>query len=350
MFKNIYLNYTLAVLISIWAIVFGKHFFKTNANAHDNFPVVATTLAKYSNLTESVQAIGTLRAIQSVDISAPVSGTVDKIQFQSGQQVEEGQVLVMLSNQDLKARVLQDQAKYDAATEHYQRLDKLFKMKAVSAADMDNEVSTVKQAHAQLEYDQIQLDKTIIKAPFGGQVGIRQVNLGQFLSPGQPIVSMQDRSVLYVDFSLPERYINLFRLGDNVSIYPEDHKTLVFSATINALGAQIDPTTRNVAVQAKINNPDAHLIPGMFVNVQLNTKSENPMLIIPQTAITYNPKGSAVYLVKNGKAILKTVTIGERINDVATIVAGISPGDEVVTAGQLKLYDGADVHITMEPS
>ena len=345
MFKNAYLNYGLAIIVCVWAIIFGRHHFHNAQIAKNNLPLVATALVQLSNLSEPVQTIGTIKAIQSVDISAPVNGVVDQILFQSGQMVTKNQVLVILTNQDLKARVAEDQAKYDVAASHYQRLQKLFALKAISAADMDNDASLVKQARAQLDYDKIQLDKTILKAPFAGQVGIRQVNLGQYLSPGQAVVSMQDHSTLYVDFSLPERYVNLFKIGDQINIYPEEHKSLRYISTISALGEQIDATTRNLPVRATINNANNALIPGMFVNVQLVAKNTDTVLIIPQTAVTYNPKGAAVYVIKNKQAILKQVTIGERINDVAIVLTGLTAGEEVVVAGQLKLTDGASVSV-----
>jgi len=332
------------ILIGISVFLFLKHGHK-NVTAAPALPVVNILSIKKVAWIRKVDAIGTLKAKQGVKISAPVSGTLKDLSFSSGAQVHQGELLATLDNQDLAARVNQDEAKYQLAQQDYGRYQKLNALRMVSSAYCDRYRSAMAQTKAQLAYDQAALDKTMIKAPFSGRLGIRCVDKGQYITAGQTIVSLQDISVLYVDFYLSEKEVSDVALNTHVkiSLNPDDQVT--WSGKIIAMGSELDEKTRNLAVRAQLEPPYKVLLPGMYVRVSVLLPAKAPVVAIPQEAVSYNPYGNFVYVYKDGSVHRQIIETGERFDDLVVVTKGLQQGDQIVVEGQQKLFDGAKVNI-----
>lgn len=328
------------VIIVIWIIHSKK---KTHAAMM--MPPVSVKLGQVQEQEASNQfsAIGTVKAAQGIDVSTQVSGTIGTLNFTSGQTVQKGQILFTLKNEDLQATVSEDRAKLLYDQDQYARYKKLSKKGWVTASDTEQNKSLMNQAKAQLDHDQALLDQTIIRAPFSGVLGVSLVSLGQYVTAGQAIVSLQDRSMLYVDFYVPERLSDLVQVGRHVTAYSQQTKNYSWDGEVIAAGAAMDNDTRSLMVRANMLTPYTNLMPGMYVNISLAVSDDLPQLIIPQEAVVYNPYGNAVYVYQKGKVIQKAVELGDRIDNKIVVKHGLSKGETIVVAGQQKLYNGASV-------
>jgi membrane fusion protein (multidrug efflux system) len=291
-----------------------------------------------------------------------VSGLVAKINFSSGQEVKAGTLLLELDASSDLAKLQSLKATAELAHKTYQRDQQQFQEHAVSKATIDSDMATLKSAEAQVAEQQATIDKKYIKAPFDGRLGIRAVDIGQYLNAGTTIVTLQSLDPIYVDFYLPQRSLSEIATGMTVKVasdaFPQKH----FTGEISAISPKVDTQTRNIKIRARIHNPDHLLIPGMFVTADIDVGKAKPEITLPQTAISFNPYGNIVYLVQNkgknkaGKPMLvaeqKFVTTGDTRGDQIAVLKGLSPGDIVVTAGQLKLHNGTPVLInnSIEPT
>lgn len=292
-------------------------------------------------------AVGTLKAVQGVNISSEVAGKVEKILFDSGQMVQKGQLLVQLDDSTEQAQLPGARAQVELARNNLARIRKLIEQQLVPEEQLDNARSQLEQAESTLEALQATIAKKAIRAPFGGQLGIRGVDLGQYVAAGTQIVSLQVLKTLYADFMLPEQHLNQVESGQKIEVTTAAAPGRVFAGNISAVDVTLDSGTRNFAARATIENPEHLLRPGMFANVAVLAGEPRQVIAVPKTAVSYSLYGDAVYVVAedgsdaNGEPILKArqtfVKTGENRNGYVAILSGLQPGDLVVTAGQLKL-------------
>jgi membrane fusion protein (multidrug efflux system) len=317
---------------------------------------VSATAAHSTSWQPTIEAVGSLRAVRGADLSLEVAGVVDSISFNSGDDVKEGDVLLKLRSEDDVAKLASLQATADLSQLTLERDLKQWKIQAVSQATIDTDRANLKNAQAQVEQQQAILNKKTLLAPFAGHLGIRAIDLGQYLGPGTTIVTLQALDPIYLDFFVPQQAIAEVRLGQTVTVRIDAFKEQTFSGEISAINPKIDINTRNVQVRATLKNPDHKLLPGMYATVAINTGAPQNYITLPQTAITYNPYGNTVYVVEtksaevNGKPQQQTarqtfVTTGPTRGDQVAILKGVNEGDMIVTAGQIKLHNGSPVLI-----
>jgi membrane fusion protein, multidrug efflux system len=315
---------------------------------------VSATRAALSQWQPQIEAVGSLRALNGADLSLEVSGVVGSIAFKSGDDVKEGDVLLTLRSDDDVAKLQSLQAIADLNEITYDRDQKQFKLQAVSQATIDTDVANLKNAKAQVAQQQAILDKKTLRAPFAGHLGIRAVDLGQYLSAGTTIVTLQALDPIFMDFFVPQQAVDQIRIGQRVNVKIDAFKDQTFAGEISALNPRVDTSSRNVQIRATLKNPDHKLLPGMYATVDIATAAPQDLVTLPQTAITYNPYGNTVYIVDtkgdaNGKpqqAVRQTfVTTGATRGDQVAVLKGVNDGDMVVTAGQIKLHNGSAVQI-----
>ena len=323
---------------------------------------VSAAVAREQPWQSRLPAIGTLKAYQGVDLTAEVQGTVKEVLFQSGEKVTLGQPLLQLDSEVERAILATAEAVRALARVEYQRGQDLIKRQAISKSEFDRLNAELLKAEASVTQLKAELDKKRILAPFAGTIGIRQVDTGDYLSPGTSFATLQDLSRLYVDFFLPEQDYPKLAIGQRVRLSVAAYPGEVFSGEISALNPKVEETTRNVQVRAMLPNPDNKLLPGMFANLEVLLPGEKPQVLVPETAITYTLYGNSVYVIGEQKddqgAVVKDdkgqprlvverrfVETGERRDGQVLVLKGLKAGEQVVTAGQLKLDNGAHVAI-----
>ena len=319
---------------------------------------VSATQAEYQNWQPKLTSVGTMRALNGVDVSTEVAGMAQEILFQSGEQVHKGQVLVRLNTEADQALLQSLQAAAELSRTIYERDQRQYKAKAISKAALDASQADLKVKQAQAAQQQALLAKKTIRAPFDGRLGITTVSPGQYLNPGEKIVTLQCSSSVYVDFYLPQQDVALIASGQNVIVMTNTYPGRSFQGRITAINPIVDQQTRNIQVEATVANPKYELLPGMFASIEVQAGQENRYLTLPQTAITYNPYGDTVYIVEekgrgpqgNPNLIAKQtfVTVGPQRDGQIAILKGLKQGDRVVTSGQLKLKSGSPIVINNE--
>jgi membrane fusion protein (multidrug efflux system) len=313
---------------------------------------VSTAKAAVSEWQGEFQAVATLRAVRGADIAPEVAGVITAIHFQSGQQAEEGAPLVQLNAESDVARLQSLLASVELAEANYQRGLKQLEIQAVSRAVVDLDAANLKTAKAQVAEQRALINKKLVRAPFAGRLGIRAVDLGQYVNAGTRLVSLQSLDPVYADFYAPQKSLARVALKQKVTLTTDAFPGQKFSGEISSIDSKVDLATRNVQVRATVRNPKQNLLPGMFGSVSIASGGPQAFLTLPQTAVSYNPYGDTVFVVEEakgpeGKAMLvaqqKFVTIGGTRGDQVAILSGIKEGDTVVTAGQIKLRSGVPV-------
>src|SRR5277367_3559374 len=355
----------MVIMLVAVAVVFGGIFgfqaFKTVMikkfiSALSNPPqTISAAKAATSEWQPTIEAIGSLRAVKGADLSLEVSGVVESISFNSGDDVGEGAQLLKLRTADDVARLNSLQATAELSEITYDRDQKQFKMQAVSQATLDTDAANLKNAKAQVAQQQAILDKKFLRAPFAGHLGLRQVDLGQYLGAGTVIVTLQALDPIYLDFFVPQQAVDQVRLGQSIAVKVDAYQDQTFGAEISAINPKVDANSRNVQVRATLKNADHKLIPGMYATVDIPTGAPQNLITLPQTAITFSPYGDTVYIVDSkgagadGKPQLVArqsfVTTGATRGDQVAVLKGVSEGDMIVTSGQLKLHNGSTVLI-----
>ena len=316
--------------------------------AQSNPPqAVSTAVVTLALWQPRLEAVGSARAVNGANLSSQISGIVSAIHFESGADVRQGAPLVDLTAEDDIAHLEALKATTELARLTYERDQRLVKTKAISEQTVDTDKWTLKNDEAQVAQQQALVDYKSIKAPFSGRLGIRQVDLGQFLAAGTTVVTLQQLDPIYVDFFLPEQALAQIKVGQHVAAKIDAYPSHSFDGTISAINSLVDVATRNVQIRATFNNPDSRLLPGMFATVDIDVGSARRLVTLPQTAIAYNSYGNIVFLVEEkgkdaaGKPQLVArqtfVTTGETRGDQVSILSGVKEGDTVVTAGQMKL-------------
>lgn len=324
---------------------------------------VAATEAREMSWQSRLPAVGSLKALQGVDLSLETDGTVTRLLFESGQQVKQGQPLLELDQKVETALLGTALADLKLAEVDYGRGSQLVGSQAISKGEFDRLSSQYLRNKAVTEQLKASLAKKSIAAPFSGTIGIRQVDLGEYLPSGTVIATLQDLTSLYVDFSIPEQNLPKVGIGQEVLISVAAFPGEAFSARISATNPKVDDATRNVLIRATLANPEGKLLPGMFANVQVLLPNPRNEVVVPQSAVTYTLYGNSVYVAvpkkaENGEpqknaegqpaliAERRFVTTGEHRDGVVVISKGLKTGEQVVTAGQLKLTQGADITIS----
>jgi membrane fusion protein (multidrug efflux system) len=307
-------------------------------------------------------AIGTLKAIQGVELTVEVPGTVQQVLFESGQKVSRDQPLIQMSSEVEQASLASAQAALGLAQVELGRARNLVGRQMISRSEFDRLNAEARQAQASAEQLKAVLDKKRILAPFTGTIGIRQVDVGDYLGSGTPIATLQDLSRLQVDFFLPEQRVPQLRVGQQVQLSVPAYPDEVFTGQIGAINPRAEESTRNIQLRAQLENPGERLLPGMFANLDVILPDSPQRVVVPETAVTYSLYGNALYLVKDQQdeagqvqtdeqgqprkvVERRFITTGEHRDGLVVIEKGLRAGDWVVTSGQLKLDNGSAVTI-----
>jgi len=355
----------MVIMLVAVAVVFGGIFgfqvfkaamIKKFISALSNPPqTISAATAGTSEWQPNIEAIGSLRAVKGAELSLEASGVVESISFNSGDDVAAGAILLKLRTADDVARLDSLKAMAELNEITLDRSQRLLKTQATSQAQLDSDAAKLKDTKAQVAQQQAVIDKKILRAPFAGHLGIRAVDLGQYLGAGTPIVTLQALDPIYVDFYVPQQSVDQVRLGQQVAVKVDAYKDQTFAGEISAVNPKVDVSNRNVQIRATLKNPDHKLLPGMYATIDVAIGPPATYVTLPQTAITYNPYGDTVYVVESknndaeGKPQLVArqtfVTIGPTRGDQVAILRGIDAGDTIVTAGQIKLHNGSVVMV-----
>ena len=311
---------------------------------------VSTIVAEYQMWDSKIEAIGSLRAVRGVDISTEVAGVVTALYFNSGDQVSEGTLLLKLRADDEIAVLASLKADADLAELTYNRDLSQLKQKAIAQSTVDLDKANLDKTQALIAQQEAIIAKKFIRAPFAGRLGISAIDLGEYLSPGAPIVTLQALDPIYFDFYLPQEYLSRIKINQKVSLATDLYPEQSYVGKIWAINSKVDAASRNVQIRAVVDNNEMELLPGMYGIINIDMGTKNKYITLPQTAITYNPYGNTVFIAKsNGKdeqgntqyiAEQKFVTLGPTRGDQVAILSGIESGEIVVTAGQMKLQNG----------
>ena len=313
---------------------------------------VTTIVAAEDTWPSTLTAIGTVAAVHGVTVSADLPGVVDRIAFESGQAVHEGDVLAVLDTRQERAQLAAADAQRDLARVSFDRMQGLLNEKVISRAEFDRATADQRQADARMGEITATIARKTIRAPFSGVLGIRHVNLGQYLSGGDPLVTLESLNPIYVNFGVPQQSASQMRQGRAVRATTDGPSPIDVSGRVTAIDSVVDEKTRNVQVQATFANAGGALRPGMFVQTEIALGAGQTIVALPASAISYAPYGDSVFVVSdikgdNGQTYKGVrqlfVTVGGTRGDQVAVTSGVKPGDEVVTSGVFKLRNGAAV-------
>jgi membrane fusion protein (multidrug efflux system) len=354
----------LVLVGAAFAAIFGFQAFKARmiqkaiSGLRNPPQTVSTITAATQSWQQRLEAVGSARAKEGAGLSAQASGIVKAIHFQSGAKVEKGTLLVELEAADDIAHLQALKAMEALAQLNYDRDSQLLKTDAVSKQTADTDLATLKSNQAQVAQQQALVGYKSITAPFSGRLGIRQVDLGQYIAPGTQIVTLQRLDPIFVDFYLPQQSLAEIKVGQTVTAKVDTYPDLKFTGQILAINPLVDTASRNVQVRATFSNPDEKLLPGMFVTVDIDVGAPQRYVTLPKTAIYYNSYGDIAYVVKEeGEKGRQTggekqyvaqqvfVKTGDTRGDQVAVLTGVEPGAVVVSAGQNKLHNGSPVKI-----
>jgi membrane fusion protein (multidrug efflux system) len=338
-----------------WKIYSGMQMGKKMAG-FANFPqTVSTAVATSTSWQAHSETVGSVRALRGADMAAQAAGVVESIPFESGNEVPAGAVLLRLRLNDDGAKLEQLQAAAVLAEQTYKRDQEQFAAQAISQAQLDTDAAALKSARAQVAAQQALIDEKIVRAPFAGRLGIRQVDEGQYLSAGTTIVTLQALDPIVIDFYVPQQTLAHLKpgqpVGATVDAYPGSH----FDGNITSINSKVDTASRNVQVRASFHNADHRMVPGMYATVSVDNGAPQAQITVPQSAITYNPYGNTIFVVAtspstNGSptkqiAQQRFVQVGATRGDQVAVTKGLEAGEVVVIAGQLKIHNGSPVAV-----
>jgi membrane fusion protein (multidrug efflux system) len=317
---------------------------------------VSAVVASFQSWQPQLAAVGSLRAVRGVDVTTEVAGLVREVAFSSGQEVRAKQVLVRL-NDDADVALLHSlEAAAELAQTVYRRDQAQYDIKAIAKAQLDADAADLKGKQAQVAGQAALVEKKTIRAPFAGRLGITTINPGQYINPGDAIVTLQAIDPIYADFYLPQQQLGQLAIGQTIVVDTNAYSGQTFTGKIQSVSPKVDSATRNVQIEASVDNHERKLLPGMYANVKIDAGAGQRYLTLPQTAITYNPYGATVFLVKPGtqpNAQGKTLPVAQQVfvtpgptrGDQVAILKGVDAGAQVVTSGQLKLKNGTPLVI-----
>ncbi|MBW4792855.1 efflux RND transporter periplasmic adaptor subunit [Pseudomonas tolaasii] len=349
----------IVVVLVIVAIIAGVKFVQISALiAQSKMPLPAAVVTAlhvpYEDWQPNVSAVGSMKAVRGVDVTTEVGGIVRTIGFKPGQEVAAQALLVQLNADSDIAQLHSLEATADLAAIVLKRDKAQFAVNAVSQAQVDTDTADLKAKLAAAEQQRALVEKKSIRAPFAGRIGITGVNPGQYLNPGDKIATLQTFDPIYIDFSVPQTQLEAIAIGQTVAVTADGLSHQTFKGRISTVDTQFDATTRNVTVEATVENPKQTLVPGMFARAVVSAGSPQRYLTVPQTAVTYNPYGTTVFIAtssKNdkGEEVLTAqqtfIKTGPTRGDQVAIVDGVKEGDLLITSGQMKLKNGSPVKI-----
>jgi membrane fusion protein (multidrug efflux system) len=346
----------LALLSSLGFVKFRQVSSAVQAASHFQPPPEAVTsiVAHQERWPATMSVIGTMEAVHGVTVSADLPGTVDKISFESGEFVHEGDVLVELDTRQERAQLAALEAQRDLARANFTRTQQLLNAGVISRSDFDASTAQQKQSEANVAETRATIERKTIRAPFSGILGIRKINLGQYLAAGNAVVPLQSLDPIYVDFGVPQQSVAQVRRGNTLHVVSEDLGSREFTGRVTALDSVVDEATRNVQVQATLANPGGKLKPGMFVDVRLGFGQDRSVITLPASAISYAPYGDSVFVITDLKdpkgnsyrgVRQQFVKVDGSRGDQVAVVSGLNPGEEVVSSGVFKLRNGAAVQV-----
>jgi len=352
------------MLLAVTAVIAGLGFVKyrqiqaaiaQGASFQPPPEAVTTAIARQEQWPASLQAIGSVTPAQGVTVSADLPGIVSRIAFESGQRVRKGAVLVELDTRQERAQLASAQARRDLAGTNLTRSEGLIQKGVTSRAEFDKVRAEDRQAEANVNEIAATIERKTIRAPFDGMLGIREVNIGQYMEGGAPIVPLQSIDPIHVDFSVPQQDSSRLRAGMPLQItFEQIPQEQPMTGTITAVNTVVDEATRNIRVQATLKNPEGALRPGMFVEVKVDLEAPIAVIALPATSINHAPYGDSVFVVEEMKAPDGSsykgvrqhfVKLGASRGDLVAVLSGIDAGWEVVTSGVFKLRNGAAVQI-----
>jgi membrane fusion protein, multidrug efflux system len=353
-------RFALIIFLSLllFGVLFGWKFFQIS-QAIKNIPVpppavVAATTVHRSEWQSSLSAVGSLVAVAGIDVSSEIAGKVKAIHFESGQSVQRGHLLVELDSSTDIAELKGLEASQRLEQAKFARSQELIGRNFISKSDFDLNKATLDEAKAAVAAKKSVIEKKRVVAPFDGQLGIRKVNLGQYLAPGDGIVPLQKLQPIYADFMLPEHHLASLKVNQALTLTVQAYPGKIFSGHIAAINSGIDTATRSVKIRATLDNAERLLHPGMFVEVGVLLNEKKTVLTVPDTAISYNPYGDSVFVIESGKqgftVQLKQIITGETREGRVEIVKGLNENDRVVSAGQVKLRNGMPVTLDKQPA
>ncbi|RUO22436.1 efflux transporter periplasmic adaptor subunit [Aliidiomarina iranensis] len=350
----------LLLTVIVFGLIFGYkavgNYFMNDFFDNMPAPTVTITATEVSEQTwrASTTAVGSFRAVNGTDVAAQIGGVITSIQFANGAPVEQGDILVTLDTEVDEAERARLAAQLDIARTEAQRLIPLVASQNVSESDVARAESEVAQVAAALQAQDALIKQKTIRAPFSGTLGIRQINLGEYVGPGTPLVSLQSTDPIYLNFTLPEHRIGALNRGMEVIAGVDAYANENFVGEITALSPQVSETTRSIEVQASFANTNGKLLPGMFARVQLNTAEPREVIVVPRTAVQFNPFGNVVYVITGDsedalQVQQRLVQTGAVQGDLVEVTEGLELGERIATSGLLKLRNNASVTINNDP-
>ena len=312
---------------------------------------VSTMVVETTAWQPKLSSVGNVRAFRGVDLSTEIGGLVQTVPIKSGMDVKEGDLLIKLNDASDVAQLNSLKAQADLAKVINERDRQQLAIQAISKNVFDTSKADAKSKQAQVEQQTALVAKKNLRAPFSGRVGIVMINPGQFVNPGDKLLTLQTLDPIFVDFNLPQSNAEQIQVGQEIVVTTDAFKDASFTGKVTAVSPKVDTNTRNIQIEAQLANPDKKILPGMFANVNIKLGDEVKLLTLPQTAVTYNPYGSTVFIAKptgkkdkQGKPALEAqqvfVTTGPTRGDQVAILKGVEEGATVVTSGQLKLKNG----------
>ncbi|MDQ1389224.1 MAG: rane fusion protein multidrug efflux system [Acidobacteriaceae bacterium] len=349
------LGVVLVLLTALGFVKFRQIESAVHASAFQPPPeAVTSVVAQRGQWPVSMSVIGTMEAVHGVVVSADLPGTVARINFDSGKAVHEGDVLVELDTRQERAQLASLEAQSELARATFGRTQELLNAGVISRAEYDQATSQQKATEANVAEIRATIARKTIRAPFSGILGIRKVNLGQYLPAGSPVVSNQSLNPIYVNVGVPQQVAAQVHVGGKLRLTTEDLAGKVFNGTVTAIDSEVDEATRNIQVQATLSNPEGKLRPGMFVQVELPVGANRAVIALPASAINYAPYGDSVFVITDLKdpkgqtyrgVRQQFVKVEGSRGDQVAVISGLNPGDEVVTSGVFKLRNGAAVQV-----
>jgi len=341
-----------AVVLVVAALVVGR--LRSDGGAHQALgpraggggggaPVVTTAVVGSESVSDRVSAIGTIRSNEEVQLRPEISGRIDRVLFKEGSRVTRGDLLVKINDAELRAQLERAEARLALATSDFKRQQSLHADSLTSASELEGAQHDADVARAEAAIIRAQLQKTEIRAPFDGIVGLRSVSEGSFVTPTTIITGVEDRTPVKLEFSVPERYAARMRVGDRVRFRIEGIAR-EFEASVYALDSAIEPATRSLRIRATSDNQDGTLVPGAFAHVDVEFGVRDAVMV-PSYAVVPELKGHRVFVLRGGKAELRKVEIGTRTDQSIEVVTGLAAGDTLITSAILQLKDGDAVRV-----
>ena len=316
---------------------------KPSGSGRGSVAVIAA-IAKAERLVSQINALGTARANEAVEITSKVSNTVTAVRFSDGQRVAKGQVLVELDSAQARADLEAAEAASAESASQVKRSRELIQSRVISESQFEQLEATMKANGARVAAARSHVDDTVVRAPFSGRVGLRRVSVGSLVNPGTTITTLDDLSVIKVDFSVPENFLAGLREGLKVTTSAAAFPGRAFTGTVTGVDSRIDPVSRSLIVRAAVPNPDLSLKPGMFLNVAL-ARDEHDAVMVPEAALVPEQSRQFLFVIEAGRATRREVRIGGRQPGRVEIVSGLKAGEQVIVEGTQKVREGGEVRV-----